>query len=148
MSKKIDPLDYCDPEDAEGYEVDGDTINKALECMELFNVFLIYYKQLFQKDADEHMFTGIKMDEDDSTNRSMELLFEEMHKFKICPFEDKDVLYPPGELNIEDCEELYLLTINNKNAKVCKTIIPILKCISKMDYTVINWSIIPMKTDH
>lgn len=111
----------------------------------LLNIFLIYYRQLFNKESPISMFDEIDPEIDDSTNRCLELFYEEIMKLKEEPDENNLNLYDPKELNIDECSELYGMYIDNKLMKVCKYVIPIIEYLSTVDWLTINWSIRPLK---
>ena len=69
---KTDDIDNIENIDNE--EVYGDNVN-------FINVFLCYYKHLFNKKNNTHMFTDVDYDKPGSTNRCMELLYDEMYKY-------------------------------------------------------------------
>jgi hypothetical protein len=123
---------------------DDDTI------VDFVNVFLCYFKNLFQKNPEYNMFNDINFDDDTSTNRCMEFMCAELYKFKQLQQEDETIndIYDPDTINIDATDELYVLEIDNKQHKVSRSLIPILKYVSGLDWTEIIWSVIPLKTNH
>lgn len=113
----------------------------------LLNVFTCYYKQLYQTNQEVHMLDGIDVNKKDSTNRCIELLYEEMYKFRISVEQDKDVLYDPDDdfLDIESCNELYILHIDGDAKFASKYMMPLLRYTSDLDWINIEWSIIKIK---
>ena len=112
----------------------------------IMNIFTIYYKQLFNKEKESHMFEEINYEKENSTNRCMELLFEEIVKYNKCEDQNITKLYNEEELDIEKCPELYALLIDNKVEKVCQLLIPLIVYLAGMEWTNIDWSIHPIKT--
>lgn len=113
----------------------------------LLNIFTCYFKQLFMKNQETTMFDNIDHSKKDSTNKCMEFMYEEMFKFNKSLEEDKDMLYDPddGTINIDLCEELYILYIDSEPKYVCKFILPLLQHIGTLEWTEINWSVIKIK---
>lgn len=110
----------------------------------LLNVYLTYYKTLFNKNKSESLLDDINHDKINSTNRGIEFLYGEMAKMK--EDNDKDIIYKPGELKLEECEELYVLLIDNKQVYTCQLLLPLISYVSTLDWININWSIDPLKT--
>lgn len=120
--------------------------NNPYSGISFLNVFLCYYKKLFNKEQNTSMFHDIDNSHINSTNRCMELLYEEIYKFKSTDDENLLSLYEPDGIDINECKELYVLTIDNKYNKVCQYILPLIKYVSDMDnWQDINWSIIQLK---
>lgn len=111
------------------------------------NIFMCYYKKLFNKSESSNMFEEIDPSDIKSTNRMMEFLYAEVYKYKKYQNDDDFVaLYDPNMIDINTCEELYGLVINGKYNKVCRFIVPIITYISEnYDWTKKNWSIVPLK---
>ena len=135
-----DDYDDCDDND-KIYDENG---------IDLLNIFLCYYRQLFQKNC-VNMFTGIDYDKGGSTNRCMELLYEHVQKYKEAEKSnniEKIELFNVEDLDIDKCEELYQLNIDNKPKKISQLLLPIMLYLTTIDWTTINWSIVPIKTNH
>lgn len=114
----------------------------------LLNIFLVYYRNLFQKNTDLHMFQDINYFEYDSTNRHMELFYNELIKYKEkLHDEDKTSIYPIEDIDIDDCEELYVLKYDGKEYG-CQYIIPLMSLLSEYDWLNNDWELIPIKTNH
>ena len=58
---------------------------------------------------------------------------------------DKDFLYQPDAIDTNTTEEIFLLKIDNEPKYVSKFLITMLRHISELKWTEINWSIIPLK---
>lgn len=114
---------------------------------ELFNVFMCYYKQLYQEDPNYTMLHNIDYDKENSTNKCMESMYEEMNKFNISIETDKDVVYNTDteSIDINECKELYVLNIGTEPKYVCKYLIPLLKYTSTMDWINSEWSVMKLK---
>src|SRR5579883_855835 len=74
----------------------------------LLNIFQTYYKKLYNKPEDEDIFFEIDIDCETSTNRSMELLYEYMHEYKMNK-EKGDIFIDLYDENIDESkfDELY-----------------------------------------
>jgi len=113
---------------------------------DFINVFLCYYKKIFNKKSNITGFDGIDFSKDNSTNKWMELFMEHIQKYKNATG-DLATIYPISttEINIDDCEELYLLDIENRDKKICKLLVPLMKYLADNDWTNVRWDIIPLK---
>lgn len=146
MTQCVDPEDYYDPEDDEDSPLETHTITSALSSMELVNVFMCHYHRVFNRPGS--MFSELKHGEEDETTLAMEMLYEEMHKFKIAEFEDRDVIYDPADVDAEQCDELYVLVIDDRQEKACKRLVPLLKYVATLQWMTIDWHIVPLITDN
>lgn len=117
------------------------------QFVDLLNVYTCYYKQLHEKKQDATLFDNIDYEKEESTNKSLEFLYEEMFKLKNSNEIDKDLLYEPNdiEVDINKWNEMYALYINDEQKYVCKFLLPLLNYISKSDWTKLNWNIKPFK---
>ena len=152
-------------EECDGYVINDEVINiddyvLAEEETEfgnltnLVNIFTCYFKQLFERKEYATIFDGLDYDKEDektgkctSTNKCMEHMYEEMFKYNKSIEEDKDILYDPDSdlINIDICEELYVLYVDSEPKFVCKFIMPILHNLSNSDWSNIEWSILKIK---
>ncbi|ARF09445.1 hypothetical protein Indivirus_1_68 [Indivirus ILV1] len=121
--------------------------NEFGEFVALLNIYTCYFKQVFRREQDESMFDHIDYDQRDSTNKCLELLYEEINKFTKSEESDKDLLYNPDDesIDINKCQELYVLYINNFPGYACKYILPLMRHLAKIDWSNMEWSIIPVK---
>lgn len=133
--EEMDINDYMIPDEDKPYQEYGD----------LLNVFMIYFKKMFMREMKATMFDHIDYDSYDSTNKCMEMLYEEIVKFNISKSPDKDVLYAPHEININDAQELYSLYINNEHVYCARFLIILLKYVTTIDWSTTNWSVVPLK---
>lgn len=118
------------------------------EYINMINVFMFHFKRLFNKNNNYNMLNDIDQTQKNSTNRCMEYVFEEMFKFKEETDEKKKKLYKVGRLDINNCTELYSLTIDDNPICICQYLLPLIQKVSTLDWTEIHWSIIPIKTNN
>ena len=113
----------------------------------LLNIFNCYFKKLFVKKESEHLFGDINSEQVDSTNKSLEFLYEEIFKFNNSIEEDKDMLYEPDDdnLDINSCKELYILCIDHAPVYVCKFLLPLLQYLGGENWLEMEWNIMPLK---
>lgn len=113
----------------------------------LLNVFTCYYKQLYCTNQESTMFENIDYTKNDSTNKCMEFMYEEMFKFNRSSEIDKDILYDPDNeyIDINKCDELYVLYLDSEPKYTCKYLLPLVQYIGTLNWSVINWSIIKIK---
>ena len=135
--ENVDINDYEKANDDEDYII----------FVDLLNVYNCYYKQLHQKKQESTLFEDVNMESDDSTNKCLEFLYEEMFKYKKSLVADKDFLYDPSdsEVDINKWEEMYALYIEEEHKYVCKYILPLLHYVASLDWTLLNWNIRPLK---
>ena len=113
----------------------------------LMNIFTVYFRNLFKKNPNMNMFEGVNYNILDSTNRQMELFYEHLDKYKHMEHnEDEISIYPIEELKLDECQELYILKINNKEYG-CRYLIPLISLLSEHDWLNIEWSLLPIKRD-
>jgi len=122
--------------------------DEIINYIDVLNIFFFYFKKKIQKKKNYNMFDDIDYNKIESTNRCLEFMYEHIEKYKsnqdnmyICR------LYNPDELDISECEELYVLIIDDKQNKVCQLLYPIIVFLAEQDWTNIKWSINPIKTD-
>ena len=97
------------------------------------------------------MFHDVDYELDNSTNRCMEFLYAEMHKYE--DHEDNDrqdqiTIYDPQPINLDEYDELYVLMIDNKQNKMCHTLLPLIKYVSTLDWLNMTWRIDPFKAEY
>lgn len=128
------------------YEIFSDELETS-ELSNVMNVFLCYYKQMFQKSKDTHFFSELDNGENDnSTNRCMELLYDHMHK--MSENHDKIKLIKPEEADIDTCYELYVLNINNEQKQACELLWPLIIHVSELDWLNLDWNIATLKSEY
>jgi len=141
--------DYDDdaPINLEDYVLADEEIEFG-KYVNLLNVFNCYYKKLFEKKESDNLFGDIDPSKLDSTNKSLEFLYEEVFKFNHSIEEDKDILYEPDDdqLDINKCKELYILCIDCAPVYVCKFLLPLLQHLGEQDWLEMEWNIMPLKS--
>ncbi len=113
--------------------------------LDLMNIFLVYFKTLFKREPNLNMFDGVDEDQKDFTNRHMELFYEELLKYKEnINDEQKITIYQLEDIDINSCDELYILKYNDKEYG-CQFLIPLMSLLSDFNWRGEDWSIIPIK---
>jgi len=123
-------------------ELDNKENSEMEKYVNMINVFIMYYQQLYKKK--ESMFENVDMKNDISTNRQMELLYEYVKEYndnqKMNP-ELADI-YDIDDINQDEYEILYLLLINDTITKISPCMLSLLYYISDMEnWQTINWKI-------
>ncbi len=121
------------------------------ENVQFLNVFMCYYKHLFNKDNNTNMFHDVDYGLDNSTNRCMEFLYTEMHKYEEHEDNGRDdqiTIYEPCSVNLDEQDELYVLMVDNKQNKMCHTLLPLIKYVSTLDWSNMIWRIDPFKAEY
>ena len=115
---------------------------------EFLNAWLMYYRKILNKEENINMFHDIKYKEKKETNRCMEMLYEEVIKYRekqekkeIEIIEEEDY----EEEEYDEMDEIYILTIGIKEKKICESIIPLIKYISEREWEKEKWSINKIK---
>jgi hypothetical protein len=122
--------------------------NKYVECL---NIHQIYFKNLHNKDTEEHMLHDIHEDKQNSTNRSIELFYESLHAYKIKLDSDPDYcdIYEASQLQhnkINDFTSMFLLKIDGSYHKLSPSLFAIISYIAHyIDWKNVNWHIISLK---
>ncbi|AYV78816.1 MAG: hypothetical protein Edafosvirus36_6 [Edafosvirus sp.] len=123
--------------------------NEELEAqyfVDLCNVFQMYFKKLYNKKERLNILEGINAKDNTSTNRGLELMYEEISKYKENMNNQTMIkLYDPEEIEIDKIDSLIGLMIDDDLVKVCPTLIPLLLYVLEFDWLNINWNIIPIK---
>lgn len=118
------------------------------ECIvSIINIFQLYYKKLYKKSDDETIFDDINYDDDTSTNRSMELLYEYMYEYRINKQKDNKLvdIYDENIINAHCYEQLYGLIIDDKIQKISPSFLPLLMYLVELKWTEIDWKISKIK---
>lgn len=115
--------------------------------MDILNIFTIYYKRLYKKNNNEHMFEGIDYDKVDSTNTCMELFYEHLEKYRLY-IEDHNecVLYEmeDTDIPIDTFDECYILSINDKSY-LAPLLISLISHLSTMNWESLDWHLYKIK---
>lgn len=116
---------------------------EQLSIINLLNIYICYFKQLHTYKQSDHMFINVDPSKEDSTNKCMEQLYEEIYKFSQSADSDKDILFAPNDIDIDASEELYILYIDSNPIYCSKYLIMILKYLGTLDWMNINFTIVP-----
>jgi hypothetical protein len=114
------------------------------------NCFLCYYKNLFNTKKETTMFDDIDYTKENSTNRQMEFIFNELEKFADAQEHtpEKTTLMDIKEINLDSVDELYVLVINNKQEKMCQLLVPLIEYIAEKEWLEVDWSIMTIKSQY
>jgi len=122
------------------------------DIFDLMNIYLIYFKKIFNKGNKYNMFSEIDYMDDTSTNRCMELFFEHVHKYKSAIEDDilinKTYINEIGTYKLDEVDELYVLYVNNVKLYECPYLIPIFKYILEQNIKSSDWSITSLKSTY
>lgn len=140
------------PENEE-LEYNNDNTNKEKEekMVDIMNIFQTYFKILFKKEKNVNMFDGINIEDETSTNRSLELFYE--HIFKYKDYENKNQiefieLYDEDDEDVMklNSDELYALLIDNNISKLSPSLFSVISYLAN-NYNWRNtiWKIINLK---
>ena len=135
----------------EDYEIPKDE-EATQPYVDLLNIYLVYYKTLFNKSQNYNLFSDINKQDDFSTNDIMEKLYEEIYKYKQAQNQSKQFidLYKP-----EEYKKLYLSEPNSKMPEdhplymvydgqdqyLSHNLITILVHLTGIDWCNVDWSI-------
>lgn len=129
----------------------NNSYDKEDKMVDIMNIFQTYYKILFKKENNVNMFDGINFDDETSTNRSLELFYE--HIFKYKDYENKNKiefieLYDEDDDDVVklNSDELYALLIDNNIIKLSPSLFSIMSYLAN-NYNWRNkiWKIINLK---
>jgi len=127
---------------------EDETPNKYVECL---NIHQIYFKNLHNRDTEEHMLHDIHDDEKKSTNRSIELFYESLYTYKTKLDSDPDYcdIYEASQLQhnkIDNFTSMFLLKIDGTYHKLSPSLFAIISYIAHyIDWKNVNWHIISLK---
>ena len=115
---------------------------------DLLNIYNVYYKTLFNKLKESTMFDEIDSEDITSTNRCLEILYDEIVKYKnsdkkyitLYDPEEYKKLYLESNNKLPEYYQFYLIEINN-NQKVTHNLITALTYINSFDWKNLEWSI-------
>lgn len=110
----------------------------------LFNIFMVHYKNIYNKEMKDNLFTNINFEEKSSTNQGMELLYEYIYEYKTFDNNYKKIYNVNDDMS--DFEEYYSLILNNKILYLCPIVFPLLLYINdNLIWDKDNWKIIKIK---
>ena len=117
--------------------------------VQLLNVFLCYFKQVFHKDGPVNMFSEVDNSKEDSTNRCMEMFYEEMIKYNSRQNDPRMVdILKTDDVDIKHFKELYMLSFNNGEEDLySQSLMSLIYHLSKIDWANTSWNILPLKTE-
>lgn len=115
--------------------------------VDILNIFNCYYKQLNEKKQNATLFDNIDYEKEESTNKCLEFLYQEILKYNSSNDENKDLLYEVDdkEINIDQWDEMYVLYIDNEQKYTSKFLLPLLQYVATIEWTKTNWNIKPFK---
>lgn len=142
--EKLDDLDK--PINIEEYALADEEIEFG-KYVNMINIFTCYFKKLFERKESDNLFAGINIEVEDSTNKSLEFLYDEIIKFNSSMEDDKDILYDPDDdlLDINNCKELYILCVDHSPLYACKFLLPLLQYLGGENWLEMEWNIMPLK---
>jgi hypothetical protein len=135
----------------EDYEIPKDE-ETTQPYVDLLNIYLVYYKTLFNKSQNYNLFSDINHQDDFSTNDIMEKLYEEIYKYKQAQNQSKQFidLYKPEEYKklylsepnskIPEDHPLYMV-YDGKDQYLSHNLITVLVHLTGIDWHNIDWSI-------
>jgi hypothetical protein len=119
------------------------------EHVDLFNVFLIYYKDHYETPVDFNMFINTDLTQIDSTNRPMETFFEIMSEYRTAEEKDPDInaVCELSELDFDKAPEFQVLVVDDVPYLCCQTLLPLLKYVAERSWFSLNWKINKVEQD-
>ena len=128
------------------YSIPDDELD-FMSHVDILNIYNIYYKTLYNKNNNATLFDEIDLNEITSTNRSLENLFEEIHKFKISD-QRFTTLYDPTiykntflkNSSLPADYPFYIIKTEDEE-KVTHNLITGINFIASKDWKNIKWSI-------
>ena len=126
---------------------------ECIQVHDILNLFLQYYKQLYHLNQKTHMFEGIDYQKEISTNRSMELLYEEIHKYQNSNEDYRQVIshdqvHKQQEL-MKRLKECHVLHLNGTPSWYSGSLLCLLKHLSILSLkTKDRWEIFPLKRNY
>ena len=108
------------------------------------NVTVCHYKRLFNK-------TTVNFEDIVSEDSIHNFIMRELKKMEKTEDSEPDLctIYNIDGIDIDECEEFYILEYKEEENmtmfKICKTLLPLLKYISTLDWTNHEWTVISNK---
>jgi hypothetical protein len=125
--------------------------------IDMMNIYLVYFKSLFKKKENATLFDGIEIEDDTSTNRALEMFYDEVNRYKICTdnkFKDlfELVEYKKIFQNIPNDVPLYQITIKDdtheEHKRVTHNLITGILFISEFNWIKNEWNIFKLNSDY
>ena len=119
--------------------------DNEIEMVNLLNMFMIYYKKILNLNDNTNMFQGIEYKKENETNKSMEMFYDEMDKYKNS-HPDTHIIIDHFELNnyqdaISNFEELYVVHIDDVPVWYGGSLLCLLKYLNDQKISAKNWNI-------
>lgn len=112
-------------------------MNKINDFM---NVYMIYYKKLYNKKTNYKMFDDLDSNKD--TNSCMEILYDEIERYKKSSKEINENIK-----NYNECERIYIIYYDEEKKGYCDNLVTAIKYISEKEWKEKNWSIMQIKNN-
>jgi len=138
----------------EDYEL-AEEEQELFQYLNLINIFNVYYKARYRAPETATLFEGIDFEDDTSTNRALEIFYEELNNYKKAEEKEEYDL-----INLFDEEEYALLTknkediplynviINENEKKVTHNLITAILFVSGFDWINCSWSIVQINLNN
>jgi hypothetical protein len=127
-------------------EISDDIERTANEdVVSLINIFKLYFDKLYMSPG-KNMFDGVNYEDEKSTNRCMELMYEAVYNSQQHPEKEYNKLYLPTEIKIDQYNDLYALKIDTKIKYICPLLLPLLQYLLNEKWTKMNWHIFRLKS--
>ena len=139
----------------EDYEL-AEEEQELFQYLNLINIFNVYYKARYRAPETATLFEGIDFEDDTSTNRALEIFYEELNNYKKAEEKEEYDL-----INLFDEEEYALLTTNNlediplynviineNEKKVTHNLITAILYVSGFDWINCSWSIVQINLNN
>ena len=115
----------------------------------ILNVFTMYHKKWYNQSHETSIFDGVNLNEKNSTSLMMESFYSEMFKFQTAQHDVRlTTIYDSDDLSSEErdsFDELYFLKIDNELTKVSPRLFALVSYVATLNWTEMNWMIIPAK---
>jgi hypothetical protein len=154
IQKLMDSAEYAEEYNKghdETFDVDGDedlNDNKHVDCL---NIHQLYFKNLHNRDNDEHMLYDIDVNKQNGTNRSLELFYESLHEYKTKLNSDPEFcdIYDATQLQhnkMDNFTSMFVLKIDGTYYKLSPSIFALITYVAHyIDWKNVNWHIISLK---
>lgn len=136
-----DEKNHKDIKPEEMNKQDTELLEKMDFYVDIFNVSLMYYHKLYKKSG--NLFDNVDPNEEESTNKPLELFYENMTIYATNEKKDKKLIeiYDPENFDANKYDEVYGLFINNEIKKVSPTLFSLLIYLAELEWNEIDWTI-------